>query len=477
VNSCKPIDKPHEECGVFGVYAPGEEVAELTYFGLRALQHRGQESAGIAVGDGLDLYHHKGMGFVDHVFDETIISNLKGILALGHTRYSTTGSSKLENAQPLVFQHPYLGVAAIAHNGNLINSRALRDELVSKGYKFKTSVDTEIIAALLSVSTAGSWDDAIRHAFPRIQGAYSCVVATPQKLYALRDPYGFRPLVLGQLPDNRGWIVASETCALDIVGCKIEGRREVAPGELIVIDETGIRASAFQLSLRQAMCIFEFIYFSRPDSYLSGTSLYEARMRMGRELAREAPVDADVVIPLPDSGRPAALGYAEELGIPYREALDKTYKYRSFIEATPKQRELSVRLKLNPIRDLIKGKRVVAVDDSIVRGTTGRRIVEVLRMAGAKEVHMRISSPPMRFPCFMGVDIAARDELVAAHRSVEEVRQLIGADSLQYLSMRGLLKAVGKGSINEFCTACFDGSYPVPVPQQLEADKLSLETV
>ena len=463
-------------CGIFGIHAPDEDVANLTYFGLFALQHRGQESSGIAVGDRDGIRIHRDMGLVNQVFSPDTIAHLKGTVALGHTRYSTTGASTAENAHPLPVHHPVLGDAAIAHNGNLINAAALRRELEEKGIVFQTSLDTEVMARLLETTHGRDWPEVVQHAFARVVGAYSCGVITPREVIAIRDPFGFRPLCIGFIPRSGqpAHVFASETCALDTVNATYV--REVQPGEMVVMDDHGVRSVIFETSTRHAMCVFEFIYFARPDSILKNCELEEARIRMGQELARESPVDADMVIGLPDSGTPAAIGFADESGIPFREGLIKSrYINRTFIQPTQSLREAGVMMKLNPLRRSLIGKRVIAVDDSIVRGTTSKRIVDVLRRAGAREVHLRISSPPMRFPCFMGVDIGSSKELIAAKRSVPEIKNFIGADSLHYLSIPGLMKAVGRGTIDEFCRACFDGSYPVAVPQQLEMDKLALE--
>jgi amidophosphoribosyltransferase len=463
-------------CGIFGIHSNQVDVANLTYFGLFALQHRGQESAGIAVGDARTVHLHRDMGLVAQVFTPAAIAELQGVVAIGHTRYSTTGASRPENAHPVPFRHPVLGPGAIAHNGNLINSRAIRRELEDEGAVFDTGLDTEVMARLIERTHGADWEEVLRRAFARVVGAYSCAIVTKDSVIALRDPYGFRPLCLGFIPlrGQPAHVVASETCALDTVNANFA--REVRPGEMVVMDDHGLTSTQFQESGRHAMCVFEFIYFARPDSILKNCELAEARVRMGRELAGERPVEADMVIGLPDSGTPAAIGYAEESGIPYREGLIKSrYINRTFIEPDQSLREAGVVLKLNPLRRSLRGKRVVAVDDSIVRGTTSRRIIDVLRQAGAREVHMRVSSPPMRFPCFMGVDIGSTKQLVAAGRSVEEVRRLIGADSLAYLSIPALMRAVGRGTIDHFCRACFDGAYPVPVPQQLELDKMALE--
>jgi len=467
-------------CGVFGICAEqGVDVANLTYFGLFALQHRGQESAGIAVSDGVSVRVHRDMGLVAQVFSASMIKELGqgSVIALGHTRYSTTGASRAENAHPLPFVHPTLGPGAIAHNGNLLNADALRAQLVERGVEFGTTLDTEVMARLIESTHGRSWEEVIRRTFSRVVGAYSCGIITPNQLIALRDPFGFRPLCLGYIPlaGQPAHVIASETCALDTVHATFV--REVQPGEMVVMDEHGVHSVNFQTANKHAMCVFEFIYFARPDSILKNCELEDARIRMGHELAQEAPVEADMVVPFPDSGTPAAIGYAEASGIPFREAMMKSrYINRTFIQPDQSLRESGVMLKLNPLPRSIKGKRLIAVDDSIVRGTTSRRIIERLRAAGAKEIHMRISSPPMRFPCFMGVDIGSTKELIAAGRSVDEVRKQIGADSLHYLSIPGLIRAIGRGTAQEFCRACFDGSYPVPVPQQLEMDKMQFES-
>ncbi|MFZ0215787.1 MAG: amidophosphoribosyltransferase [Candidatus Dormiibacterota bacterium] len=466
-------------CGIFGIHSDQVDVANLTYFGLFSLQHRGQESAGIAVGDRRTVRTHRGMGLVTQVFDPASLRELPGVAAVGHTRYSTTGASRGENAHPLTFEHPTLGPGAIAHNGNLINADAIHRELAEAGVPFDSGTDTEVVARLIERTHGLDWDDVLTRVFSRLVGAYACAVVTRDCIIALRDPYGFRPLCLGFLPLASGQpahVVASESCALDTVNATFV--REVQPGEMVRLDDHGVTSHQFQRAGRHAMCIFEFIYFARPDSVLKSCELEEARLRMGRELARELPVEADIAFGVPDSGTPAAIGYAEESGITYREGLVKSrYINRTFIQPDQSLRDAGVLLKLNPLRRSLRGKRVVVVDDSLVRGTTTRRTIEALRKAGAAEVHMRISSPPMRFPCFMGVDIASTKELVASRRSVEEVRGLIGADSLAYLSIPGLLRAVGRGTADEFCRACFDGDYPVPVPQQLEMDKLAMEVV
>ena len=467
-------------CGVFGVCAKqGVDVANITYFGLFALQHRGQESAGMAVSDGAAVRVHRDMGLVAQVFSPAAIKELGegSIIALGHTRYSTTGASRAENAHPLPFHHPTLGPGAIAHNGNLLNADALRRQLEEQGVVFETALDTEVMARLIESTHGRTWEDVIRRTFARVVGAYSCGVITPNQLIALRDPFGFRPLCIGYipLPGQPAHVIASETCALDTVHATFV--REVQPGEMVVMDEHGVHSVAFQPSSKHAMCVFEFIYFARPDSILKNCELEDARIRMGHELAQEAPVEADMVVAFPDSGTPAAIGFAEASGIPFREAVMKSrYINRTFIQPDQTLRESGVMLKLNPLPRSLRGKRLIAVDDSIVRGTTTKRAIERLRAAGAREIHMRISSPPMRFPCFMGVDIGSTKELIASGRSVDEVRQHIGADTLHYLSIPGLMRAIGRGTAQEFCRACFDGSYPVPVPQQLEMDKMQFES-
>ena len=463
-------------CGIFGIHARNEDVANLAYFGLFALQHRGQESAGIAVGNQQGVRIHRDMGLVNQVFSPAGLGEMKGIVALGHTRYSTTGASSAENAHPLPIRHPVLGPGAIAHNGNLLNAAPLRRDLEAQGVVFETTADTEVMARLIETTHGKTWADVIKSAFSRVVGAYSCGVITPSEVIAIRDPFGFRPLCIGYIPHagQPAHVFASETCALDTVNATFV--KEVQPGEMVIMDDHGVRSVIFQKQNKHAMCVFEFIYFARPDSILKNCELEEARIRMGQVLAGEAPVDADMVIALPDSGTPAAIGYAEASGIPFREGLVKSrYINRTFIQPTQSLREAGVMLKLNPLKRSLNGKRVIAVDDSIVRGTSSKRVIDMLRRAGATEVHMRISSPPMRFPCFMGVDIGSSKELIAAKRTVPEIRDYIGADSLAYLSIPGLMKAVGRGTIDEFCRACFDGSYPVAVPQQLEMDKLALE--
>ncbi len=459
----------HESCGVFGIYAPGEDVARLTYFALFALQHRGQESAGIATTDGIDILAYADMGLVTHVFDEHTLSHLKGNIAIGHNRYSTTGSSQIYNAQPIVVgSEPDL--IAIAHNGNVINAKHLREELCNQGYEFHTTTDSEVIAILILAAPGQSWRDKIRYAMYRLQGAYSLVLMTKDSLFAVRDPFGVRPLCLGSL--NSSWVIASESCALDHIGASFA--REIEPGEIVSITENGVDSYRGE-SQRRALCIFEFIYFARPDSVINGRLLYSTRLAMGKGLAEEHPVDADLVMGVPDSATAAGFGYSYKSEIPVREGLLKNrYMWRTFIEPDQRIRDLGVKLKFNPLPEMLNGRRVVVVDDSIVRGTTTPKVVQLLKKAGTKEVHMRICAPPIRYPCFFGVDMATRWELIAAHKTVPEVRDFIGADSLGYLSIPGLIKAVALPK-DIFCMACFTGDYPVPV--QLEMDKLALETM
>ncbi len=473
-------ERMHEECGIFGVFHPGEDVANLTFFGLYALQHRGQESAGIAVSDGSNIRMRKEMGLVSQVFDQEDIEALTGHIAIGHTRYSTTGSTRLPNAQPMRFEHPRLGPILIAHNGNLVNAHQLRDELRDEGSVFETTSDTEVLGALLARTPGDSLEEVLGRALQRVEGAFCLLFLTRDSLVAARDPLGIRPLCLGRFgdvdaPGGSGYVIASETCALDVIGATF--LCEVEPAEIVTIHADGLRSNRIPHTTgHRAMCSFEFIYFARPDSVMMGKSLYEARREMGRELAREAPAEADIVITMPDSGTPAAIGFAEEAQIPFAEGMIKSrYITRTFIQPTQRLRESGIRLKFNPMRHVLEGKRVALVDDSIVRGTTSRRIIDELRRAGAAEVHMRIASPPIAWPCFMGIDIASRNELIAAHHTEREVGTLLGADTLRYLSIPGLRRAMGQPSGDGFCFACFTGEYPVSVPAHLEADKLALE--
>ena len=456
---------PREECGVFGVWAPGEEVAKLTYYGLFALQHRGQESAGMAVSNGKRIMVFKDMGLVSQVFDEPTLNSLTGHLAIGHDRYSTTGASVWKNAQP-TYRPTANGGLALAHNGNLTNTEELeawlrsRDErakIVAKDSMDSTN-DTSLVTALLSTFTGTTWEAALE-VLPRLKGAFCFTFMDASALYAARDPQGIRPLVLGRL--ERGWVVASETAALDIVGATFI--REVEPGELIAVDSGGLRSIRFAEANPKG-CLFEYVYLARPDTIIADRRVHSVRVEIGRTLALESPVDADLVIPTPESGIPSAIGYAEASGIPYGLGLVKnSYVGRTFIEPSQTIRQLGIRLKLNPIRDVIEGKRLVVVDDSIVRGNTQRALVKMLREAGAAEVHVRISSPPVEWPCFYGIDFATRAELIAPGMSTEEICRSIGADSLAYISLEGLVASTGVPK-RRLCRACFDGQYPVPVP-------------
>lgn len=473
---------PQDACGVFGVWAPGEDVAKLTYYGLYALQHRGQESAGIATSDGRSILVYKDMGLVSQVFDERSLASLRGHLAVGHCRYSTTGGSTWENAQPTLGGHAESTVA-LAHNGNLINSAELRERVATRrdeGFGGASggelgrgnTTDTALVTALLADDPDRSLEAAAMDLLPTLRGAFCFVFMDEHTLYAARDPQGIRPLVLGRL--ERGWVVASETAALDIVGASLI--REVEPGELIAIDEDGLRSQRFAPVDRKG-CVFEYVYLARPDTTINGRGVHESRVEMGRTLAREHPVEADMVMPTPESGTPAAIGYAQESGIPYGQGLVKnSYVGRTFIAPSQTIRQLGIRLKLNPLREVIKGKRLVVVDDSIVRGNTQRALVRMLREAGAAEVHVRISSPPVRWPCFYGIDFATRAELIATGIGVEEVCTSIGADSLGYISEEGMIAATEQPS-SMLCTACFTGSYPVELPDESRLGKNLFETL
>ncbi|MCH8297644.1 MAG: amidophosphoribosyltransferase [Chloroflexi bacterium] len=467
-----PFDHPHEECGVIGVFTPEGEASRLAFFGLFALQHRGQESAGIAAANGENVVVHADMGLVTQIFREPDFYPLVGDMAIGHTRYSTTGSSELCNAQPLLVDGRH-GQLALANNGNIINAAQLKEQLQDEwNCTFASTTDTEVIALMLAHATGATWEERVFQCMRQLEGAYSIVAQTKDTLIAARDPLGIRPLCLGKL--NGGWIVASESCALDHLGA--EYLRELEPGEVIIIDADGLRTATWSGGTgRRALCVFELIYFARPDSIMEGQLVHSVRQQLGAQLAREHSVDADLVIGIPDSSTAAAVGYAQESGIPYSEGLVKNrYVGRTFIEPEQRLRDLGVRQKFNPLVEVIQGKRLVVVDDSIVRGTTTPHVVNLLRKAGAKEVHMRVCAPPIKHPCFMGVDMASREELLAANKSLDEIRSFIGADSLGYLSVQGLMKVVG-GSDGGFCDACFTGNYPVPI--QLELTKLSLEQV
>jgi amidophosphoribosyltransferase len=452
-------DKPAHECGVFGIVAPDADVARLTFFGLYALQHRGQESAGIAVANGRSIRHYKEMGLVSQVFNEEKLRPLGGQLAIGHTRYSTTGSSKLENAQPFVVESA-LGPLAVGHNGNLTNAGALRRELLNRGVGLTGTSDSEVITQMLAGGEGRTWDEKLRVFMVRAQGAYCLTVLTRDTVFAVRDPWGLHPLCLGRL-DNGGWVVASESCALGTIGA--EYVREVEPGEIVAISEDGPRTIAHMPAESRAECLFEYIYFARPDSVLHGAALHAVRVEQGRELAREAPAEADVVISVPDSATPAAIGYAQQSGIPYSEGLIKNrYIGRTFIQPDDQLRKVGISLKFNALSDNLAGKRVVLVDDSIVRGNTSGPIVRLLREAGASEVHVRVSSPPIRHPCFLGVDMATYPELIAHRLSIPEICAQLGADSLAYLSLDGLIRSTRRDP-DSFCTGCFNGRYPVNI--------------
>lgn len=465
-------DKPEEACGVFGIYAPGEDVAKMTYFGLYALQHRGQESAGIATLAGDDVHLYKEMGLVSQVFNEGVLSKLEGNIAVGHNRYSTTGSSRVVNAQPIVVE-TRLGALALAHNGNLVNTAQLREELLAKNCQLLTTIDSEMIAVAIAqeVDSGKDWLEAAISAFNRCQGAFSLVIGNSHGLMGVRDPHGVRPLVIGLLDDR--YVLSSETCGLDIIGA--EYLRDVEPGELVWITEAGLASFHWSQKPERKLCIFEMIYFARPDSIMNQESLYSYRMRLGHQLALESPVEADIVIGVPDSGVPAAIGFSQRSGIPYGEGLIKNrYVGRTFIQPTQAMREAGIKMKLNPLKDVLVDKRVIMVDDSIVRGTTSRKIIQALRDAGAKEIHLRVSSPPVTHPCFYGIDTDSQDHLIAATKSVAEIAEQIGVDSLAYLSWEGMLQTTGEDP-NSFCSACFTGDYPIAIPEPVKRSKLILE--
>ena len=455
-------DKLREYCGVVAIFNH-PEAEKLAYLGLHALQHRGQESAGIASSDGTVLRVHKEMGLVADIFTEDKLQKLRGTQAIGHTRYSTTGDSALLNAQPIVVQSNK-GMIGLAHNGNLVNAPAIRGRLESQGSIFQTTSDTEVIVHLIAQSREQTLPEAMTDSLRRVEGAFSLVMMSVDRIFAARDPRGFRPLAMGRIPAAPGQngdtiVFASETCAFDLIGAEYE--RDVKPGELVVVGREGISSRFFAPAQQQSNCIFEHVYFSRPDSLVFGRSVDVSREQMGRQLAREAPVDADIVVPVPDSGVSAAMGYASESNIPFRFGLIRNhYVGRTFIEPQQQVRDFGVKLKLNPVRSVLEGKRVVLIDDSIVRGTTSRKIVRMIRNAGAKEVHMRISCPPTISPCFYGVDTPSKKQLIAANKSVEEIRDYIGADSLSYLSLEGLKKACGDGEPSTYCSACYTGKYP-----------------
>lgn len=468
-------DHFEEECAVFGVFAPGEDVSRLTYFGLHALQHRGQESAGIAVGDGDVVTVAKDLGLVTQVFRESDLATLTGHVAIGHTRYSTCGSSDAwDAAQPHL---SWIGdeTIAVAHNGALVNAPELRKTLLNQGVRFRSTTDSEVAAKLIGKFTEETHTlrEGIRKAMALMQGAYAMTIITPKALYAFRDPNGIRPLVLGELSDGRGWVLASETCGLDIVGAAYV--RDIDPGEIVKVSEAGVESMEGLPAGKKALCVFEHVYFARPDSVVDGAGMYESRVAMGERLAAEAPTEADLVIGVPDSGVPAAVGYARASGIPYGEGLIKNrYVGRTFIQPTQALRQMGIRLKLNPLRKTIEGKRLVVCDDSIVRGNTSKQIVQMLRDAGAVEVHLRIVSPEVLWPCFYGIDTDDQAQLIAANMSIEQITEFVGADSLAFLSLEGLIGSIpshGRG----FCSACFDGEYPVDIPEYTSRGRFVLD--
>ncbi len=467
------IDKPTEKsdhleeaCAVFGVYAPGEDVARLTCFGLQALQHRGQESAGIAVGNGETILIHKDVGLVDQVFDEETLSHLKGDFAIGHTRYSTAGGGGWKEAQPHVSAID-AEIIALAHNGTLIDTTPQRAWLANEGIQLYGYTDSEVAARTIGVDTRRTSHirGGIKLMMQQLHGAYAIVLVTPVALYAFRDPNGIRPLTLGKLPSGRGWVVASETCGLDAVGATFV--RDIEPGEILKISPSGLESERGIEPGKRAQCIFEYVYFARPDSILDGEVVYNARRNMGRILAHEAPANADVVLGVPDSGIPSALGYAEESGIPYGDGIVKNrYVGRTFIQPTQEMRQMGIRIKLNPLPSMIRGKRLVVIDDSIVRGNTSKKLVEMLRSAGAVEVHLRIVSPEVMWPCFYGIDTDTQDQLISANMTLDETCRHIGCDSLAFISLKGLHDSI-HAEHDGFCDACFSGNYPVPIPDSL----------
>ncbi len=463
----KSPDRPRDECGVCGIFGH-EDASRLTYFGLYALQHRGQESCGIVTSDGRQVLQHNAMGLVPEVFNEDILQSLKGHLAIGHVRYSTTGSSNIINAQPFKVTHQG-HTLSVAHNGNLVNARALRDKLENKGSIFQSTMDSEVVVHLLARNIHQGLEEAVKKAFSEIKGAYSLLLMTQDRLVAIRDPGGFRPLCLGRL-NNGSHIVASETCALDLVEAKYI--RDVEPGEVLIIDRNGLKSIFPWPRQRQSFCIFEHVYFARPDSDIFGFNVYACRKRMGGIMARECRIEGDFVMPFPDSGNYAAIGYSQASGIPLEMGVIRNhYVGRTFIQPTQSMREFAVRVKLNPVRSFLKDKRVIIVEDSVIRGTTGRSRVRALRAAGAKEVHMLVSCPPTRNPCYYGIDLSSRGEMIASSKSVEEIRRHLDLDSLYYLSLEGLVEATERSSAC-FCLACFNGDYPVP--PDMSFTKLSL---
>jgi amidophosphoribosyltransferase len=451
-------ESPKEECGLFGIWAPGDDVARLTYFGLFAQQHRGQESAGIAVSDGSNILVYKDLGLVSQVFTEATLTTLHGDLAVGHTRYSTTGSTTWDNAQP-VFKTDGVQSIALGHNGNLVNTRELAASVAGGA----ATTDSDLVASLIAAQApeSGGMEAAAMRVLPTLSGAFSFVFMDERSVFAARDPHGVRPLSIGRLPN--GFVFASETCALDIVGATLV--RDVEPGELVRVDDRGLHGERFAASPKRSLCVFEFVYLARPDSRLDGTTVHEARLEMGRRLGGEHPVDADLVIAVPTTGHSAAQGYSQVTGIPYGDGIYKNaYVGRTFIQPSQSLRDRGVKLKLNPLPDSIRGKRLVVIDDSIVRGTTTKQVVTMLREAGATEVHIRVTCPPLQWPCFYGIDMPTRQELIAADLTVEQIRAYVGADSLGYLSLDGMVEAAG-GQRDAFCRACFDGEYPIAIPE------------
>ncbi len=478
-------DKPHDACGVFGVYAPGRDVARMTFFGLYALQHRGQESAGIVTSDGRSAYSHKAMGLVSQVFNEGNLSPLEGHLAIGHTRYSTTGSSHIRNAQPTLIETMY-GPLAVAHNGNLTNALELRQRLLERGVGLSSTSDTELITQILAAPPevwahdilntipddphSDRWMLRIRALMEIAEGAYSLVILTDNAVYAVRDPLGLRPLCLGQV--DEGYVVASETCALMTIGAKFV--RELEPGEIVRLDREGVSSVIGKQAATRALCVFEYVYFARPDSVMGGEMIHQIRQEMGRQLAIEAPADADIVVGVPDSATPHAIGYAQQIGLPYTEGLTKNrYIGRTFIQPDDNLRQQGIHLKYNTLTANLVGKRVILIDDSIVRGNTAGPMVQLLRDSGAKEVHLRVSSPPVKHPCFMGVDMATYRELIAHRYDIPSISEKIGADSLDYLTLPGMMSAIREvvGSDAGYCTACFSGVYPIKIPEWLFHDE------
>ncbi len=469
-NNCpNRCDKPEEACGVFGIYSyEGDHLGKTVYYGLFALQHRGQESCGIVITDGKIVNSHKGMGLVNVVFNEEILKKLNGNIAVGHTRYSTTGGSILANAQPFILETKF-GPISLAHNGNLINTAELKHELSDKGFQFQGTSDTEVIAGLLANAEEDNFDDALLSVLKKIQGAFALVIMTRDKLYAVKDPHGIRPLCVGKL--ENAYVFASETCALDIVGASF--LREISNGEIVMIDKDGMQSKTYSRNKRSSLCIFEFIYFARPDSIINGRSVYEARVNMGKYLAKEHPAQySELISGVPDSGIPAAVGFANESRIPFGDALIKNrYVGRTFIQPSQDMRDMGVKVKLNPLKETIRNKKIVVIDDSIVRGTTSRQIVKILKESGTREVHFRVSSPPITHSCFYGIDTSSRAELIAANLSIDGIRKYLDVDSLGYLSLDSLVKSVNLPR-NTLCLACLSGEYPVEIPEKLENLKL-----